>query len=86
MGSQFFIMHQDNPLPKNYVIFGKVTKGLDVVDTIAEAPVQADGQTPDKPRKNLVCPNHGKIKIFPFTIFLFCTIIYLYPRCRSINR
>lgn len=38
-GSQFFIMHQDNPLPKNYVIFGKVTAGMNVVDKIAEAPV-----------------------------------------------
>jgi len=39
-GSQFFIMHQDYPLPKNYVIFGEVTKGIEVVDTIAEAPVR----------------------------------------------
>lgn len=38
-GSQFFIMHKDVPLPKNYVIFGQVTKGLDVVDNIAEAEV-----------------------------------------------
>jgi cyclophilin family peptidyl-prolyl cis-trans isomerase len=39
-GSQFFIMHQDNQLPKNYVIFGKVIKGIEVVDKIAEAPVE----------------------------------------------
>lgn len=47
-GSQFFIMHQDNQLPKSYVIFGKVTEGMDVVDKIAEAPVD---QTPpgDRP-------------------------------------
>jgi len=38
-GSQFFIMHDDYPLPPNYVIFGKVTRGLDVLDKIAEAPV-----------------------------------------------
>ena len=38
-GSQFFIMHQDYALPPNYVIFGKVTDGLDVVDKIAEAKV-----------------------------------------------
>lgn len=38
-GSQFFIMHQDYALPKNYVIFGKVTEGLDVVDKIATASV-----------------------------------------------
>jgi cyclophilin family peptidyl-prolyl cis-trans isomerase len=34
-GSQFFIMHQDNPLPPNYTIFGRVTEGQDVVDAIA---------------------------------------------------
>ena len=39
-GSQFFIMHQDYDLPKNYVIFGKVSQGLEVVDKIAEAPVE----------------------------------------------
>src|SRR3989339_137945 len=38
-GSQFFIMHRDNPLPKNYVIFGKVVEGMDTVDKIAEAEV-----------------------------------------------
>jgi cyclophilin family peptidyl-prolyl cis-trans isomerase len=39
-GSQFFIMHADYPLPKDYVIFGHVTKGLEVVDKIATAPVE----------------------------------------------
>jgi cyclophilin family peptidyl-prolyl cis-trans isomerase len=34
-GSQFFIMHADYPLPPNYVIFAKVTSGLDVVDALA---------------------------------------------------
>ena len=38
-GSQFFIMHADYPLPKNYVIFGDVVDGMDAVDKIAEAPV-----------------------------------------------
>ena len=37
-GSQFFIMHQDYPLPPAYVIFGKVSKGMDVVDAIANSP------------------------------------------------
>jgi cyclophilin family peptidyl-prolyl cis-trans isomerase len=40
-GSQFFIMHKDYPLPKQYVIFGKVTDGMDIVDKIAEAKVTA---------------------------------------------
>ena len=39
-GSQFFIMHKDYDLPKNYIIFGKVTDGMDVVDKIATAVVQ----------------------------------------------
>jgi cyclophilin family peptidyl-prolyl cis-trans isomerase len=42
-GSQFFIMHDDYPLPPQYVIFGKVIKGLDVVDKIAEAPTTLGG-------------------------------------------
>ncbi len=38
-GSQFFIMHQDYPLSHDYVIFGKVTSGIEVVDKIAELQV-----------------------------------------------
>ncbi len=41
-GSQFFIVHQDYPLPKEYTIFGQVTEGLDVLDAIANTPVTAD--------------------------------------------
>ena len=37
-GSQFFIMHADYALPKNYTIFGQVTRGLEVIDAIATAP------------------------------------------------
>ena len=37
-GSQFFILHQDYPLPPNYVIFGRVTGGMDTVDALASAP------------------------------------------------
>ncbi len=40
-GSQFFIMHKDNPLPKSYIIFGKVIDGMNTVDKIATAPVTA---------------------------------------------
>jgi len=42
-GSQFFIMHEKNNLPKNYVIFGKITEGLDVLDNIASVPVANNG-------------------------------------------
>ena len=49
-GSQFFIMHQDYPLPYQYTIFGKVVEGLDVVDKIAN--VQT-GEA-DKPIEDVV--------------------------------
>ncbi len=42
-GSQFFIMHADYNLPKNYTIFGKVTTGLEVVDAIATAQMTVGG-------------------------------------------
>lgn len=38
-GSQFFIMHGNTPLPNLYTIFGEVTEGLDVVNTIATVEV-----------------------------------------------
>ncbi len=38
-GSQFFIMHQNYPLPPQYVIFGQVVAGIEVVDRIAEVEV-----------------------------------------------
>ena len=47
-GSQFFIMHADYRLPKNYTIFGLVTKGLDVVDAIATTP-RNSRDLPDAP-------------------------------------
>jgi cyclophilin family peptidyl-prolyl cis-trans isomerase len=47
-GSQFFIMHADYGLPKNYTIFGQVTKGMDIVDAIASAP-RNSRDLPDEP-------------------------------------
>jgi cyclophilin family peptidyl-prolyl cis-trans isomerase len=41
-GSQFFILHQDYPLPPNYVIFAHVTSGMDVVDALAGVPTTMD--------------------------------------------
>ena len=49
-GSQFFIMHQDYPLPPNYVIFGRVTKGLDVVDAISQLETDASDRPRDEVR------------------------------------
>jgi cyclophilin family peptidyl-prolyl cis-trans isomerase len=48
-GSQFFIMHADYPLPHNYTIFGKVIKGMEVVDAIANA----KKDSADKPLENI---------------------------------
>jgi cyclophilin family peptidyl-prolyl cis-trans isomerase len=45
-GSQFFVMHADYGLPPNYTIFGKLTAGEDVLDTIATAATGAQ----DRPR------------------------------------
>jgi cyclophilin family peptidyl-prolyl cis-trans isomerase len=45
-GSQFFVMHQDYPpLPPAYVIFARVTRGIEVVDALADTPTTmgADG-------------------------------------------
>ncbi|OGH66471.1 MAG: peptidylprolyl isomerase [Candidatus Magasanikbacteria bacterium RIFCSPHIGHO2_02_FULL_41_13] len=48
-GSQFFIMHQDYPLDHAYVIFGHVSKGMEIVDTIVTAPVEFNGRERSKP-------------------------------------
>lgn len=42
-GSQFFIVYEDTTLPSGYTIWGKVTKGLDVVQGIAAAGVAGGG-------------------------------------------
>jgi len=49
--SQFFIMLADNTtLPKNYTIFGRVVKGLSVVDAIGRVPLKGGmGQDASKP-------------------------------------
>jgi peptidylprolyl isomerase len=43
-GSQFFITlaNLSRQLPKQYVIFGRVTSGMEAVDAIAQTPVQAN--------------------------------------------
>jgi cyclophilin family peptidyl-prolyl cis-trans isomerase len=42
-GSQFFIMHEDNNLPKNYTIFGRIdasdSASLKTLDTVADTEV-----------------------------------------------
>jgi len=41
-GCQFFVMHKDYGLPPNYTIFGKLTSGENVVDSIATAKTGAN--------------------------------------------
>jgi len=51
--SQFFIMLRDNPnLPKAYTIFGKVTKGMEVVEKIGEVEIEP-----------VMGPNDGRPKV-----------------------
>lgn len=51
-GSQFFIMLADYPLPNNYTIFGKVTKGQEVVDEIGKEQTDSNDR-PTTPIKML---------------------------------
>ncbi|MEI7690131.1 MAG: peptidylprolyl isomerase [bacterium] len=57
-GSQFFIMtgdYSNGKLPKNYVIFGKVISGMDVVKKIAETPTTANGSgEQSKPNEKVI--------------------------------
>jgi cyclophilin family peptidyl-prolyl cis-trans isomerase len=49
-GSQFFICHTDVGLPHSYTIFGKVTSGMDAVDSIATTSTDHS----DRPREDVV--------------------------------
>lgn len=61
-GSQFFIMHNDNNLPKNYVIFGAIdpsdSQSLATLDAIANVPVtESDMGEPSKPTEQILVTN-----------------------------
>ena len=49
-GSQFFVMHADYGLPPSYTIFGKLTDGEDVLDSIANAPTGSNDRPKDPVR------------------------------------
>jgi cyclophilin family peptidyl-prolyl cis-trans isomerase len=55
-GSQFFIVQGDRgrSLPPSYTIFGRVLSGMDVVNAIAGAPVQASASGESSTPVNLV--------------------------------
>jgi peptidyl-prolyl cis-trans isomerase B (cyclophilin B) len=51
-GSQFFLVYQDSPLAPDYTVVGQVTKGLEILDVIAEAGVDG-GRADGKPAQPL---------------------------------
>jgi cyclophilin family peptidyl-prolyl cis-trans isomerase len=62
-GSQFFIMHENYPLPPNYVIFARVTTGMAAVDAIASLPTVPNEM--GEPSKPTTPPIIKKITIQP---------------------
>jgi peptidyl-prolyl cis-trans isomerase B (cyclophilin B) len=50
-GSQFFIVYGDSELPPNYTVFGKITKGMDIIESVAKAGVKSGGTGDGPPKK-----------------------------------
>ncbi|TDB92636.1 peptidylprolyl isomerase [Actinomadura sp. 7K534] len=50
-GSQFFIVYKDSQLSPDYTVFGKVAKGLDVIQEIAKGGSEPDGD--GEPKKKV---------------------------------
>ena len=48
-GSQFFIVYEDTSLPPSYTIWGKVTKGLEIIQMVAKSGV-LDGKKDGAPK------------------------------------
>ena len=51
-GSQFFIVYEDTSLPPSYTIWGKVTKGLEIVQAIATEGV-VGGKSDGLPKRTI---------------------------------
>ena len=51
-GSQFFIVYADTSLPPSYTIWGKVTKGLEIVQMVAKSGVM-DGKKDGSPKQKI---------------------------------
>jgi len=47
-GSQFFLVFRASSFPPSYTPFGQITKGLDILDTVAKGGVQKTQNTPPK--------------------------------------
>jgi peptidyl-prolyl cis-trans isomerase B (cyclophilin B) len=53
-GSQYFIVYEDTDLPPDYTVLGKITKGLDIVESVAKAGSDnANGQGDGHPKKEI---------------------------------
>jgi peptidyl-prolyl cis-trans isomerase B (cyclophilin B) len=52
-GSQFFMVYGDSELPPNYTVFGKITSGMDILESVAKAGVNG-GSAGDGPPKKTV--------------------------------
>lgn len=50
-GSQFFIVYGDSELPPNYTVFGKITSGMDIIESVAKAGVKGSGSSDGPPKK-----------------------------------
>lgn len=50
-GSQFFMVYGDSQLPPDYTVFGKITKGMDVLEKIAAAGSEPEGD--GEPKKKV---------------------------------
>lgn len=50
-GSQFFVVLEDprQPLPPDFAMFGKVRKGMDIVDRIGAVPADSESGMPSQP-------------------------------------
>jgi peptidyl-prolyl cis-trans isomerase B (cyclophilin B) len=51
-GSQFFIVYENTTMRPHYAIWGKVTKGLEIVKTVAKAGV-SDGSDDGLPKQTI---------------------------------
>jgi peptidyl-prolyl cis-trans isomerase B (cyclophilin B) len=47
-GSQFFLVFRASSFPPSYTPFGRITKGLDILDKVAKGGVQKNENTPPK--------------------------------------
>ncbi len=59
-GSQFFLVYKDSPLAPAYTPFGRITKGLELLDTVAKG--GADSPTGDGKPKTTVTITSAKVQ------------------------